>query len=422
MSNHVRSDMLTWIGFAVSFAIIFLITLLAPQRLTPFQIGAIWTIAISAGFINHGILDRVKIMILSGSISIVVTLISLALAPMFFSVGWIILGFGISISGFSNRLLTEGLVGVYIMLGGIIQLTTIYLGIVSTTDLSIWMIWLILIGLILTTVGMGTSHKSPIMYLLGSSWILVTIVSYVFYPEFIFGFVSLVFVIGMVANLIYLYRLLGRTPKIGEIFTFATRALFLRGLKKPLDQYRVIAILIEGNIGTENVIQDLLNRLETRNAAILILGPTSPTQLSLLERVRIGWVTMISAVSEKQYHILSPEDPSMVNVFLIKTLEDSPKDTKPVILGDFLDNLIPHMGDRLFYKYYSELASSARIKNYTIIFVVKADIHSEVNINVVKRFAEVIIENREREDKGRLLREVRVSNKVDNIYTDWEKY
>jgi len=45
-----------------------------------------------------------------------------------------------------------------------------------------------------------------------------------------------------------------------------------------------------------------------------------------------------------------------------------------------------------------------------------------VDINVVKRFADVIIENREREEKSRLVREVRVSNRVDNIHTDWEKY
>ena len=68
------------------------------------------------------------------------------------------------------------------------------------------------------------------------------------------------------------------------------------------------------------------------------------------------------------------------------------------------------------------LISTARTLNYTAAFIVKADIHSEVKINVVKRFADVIIENREREDKSRLVKEVRVSNLVDNIHTDWEKY
>lgn len=46
--------------------------------------------------------------------------------------------------------------------------------------------------------------------------------------------VAAVFAVGMIANFVYLYRLLGRTPKIGEIISFATRALFLKGLKKPI--------------------------------------------------------------------------------------------------------------------------------------------------------------------------------------------
>jgi hypothetical protein len=112
----------------------------------------------------------------------------------------------------------------------------------------------------------------------------------------------------------------------------------------------------------------------------------------------------------------------MVSVFLDKTLKSLPKDEKPVILGDFLDNMIPHMDESLFYKYYSDLASAARIMDHTVVFIVKADIHSEMNINVVKRFADVIIENREREEKESLVREVRVSNKVDNIHTQWKKY
>jgi hypothetical protein len=45
-----------------------------------------------------------------------------------------------------------------------------------------------------------------------------------------------------------------------------------------------------------------------------------------------------------------------------------------------------------------------------------------VDINVVKRFADVIAENRRREEKGRLVREVRVSNRVDSSYTGGERY
>lgn len=204
--------------------------------------------------------------------------------------------------------------------------------------------------------------------------------------------------------------------------TFATRALFLGGLTKPIDQYRVIAILIKGNIRGENIIQDVMSRLEPNNAPILLLGPTAPTQLSLSEDIKVGWVTSVSDISDMAYRILSPENATETSIFLTKTLKSLPEDMKPVILGDFLDNMIPHMSESLFYKYYSGLASNARVANYTAVFVVKADIHSEININVVKRFADVIIENRESEKKGKLIREVRVSNLVDNIHTDWEKY
>jgi hypothetical protein len=84
--------------------------------------------------------------------------------------------------------------------------------------------------------------------------------------------------------------------------------------------------------------------------------------------------------------------------------------------------MIPHMDESLFYKFYSNLASATRIRNHTVIFVVKADIHREMDINIVKCFADVIIENREREEKGRFIREVRVSNRIDDIHTEWKKY
>jgi hypothetical protein len=406
------------IGFAIGFFVAFLVTIFAPEGMTWDQIEAVWTIAISAGFINHGIWERDRGLVLGSFLSIAATLISLPFAPTFFPVGWIVLGCTVAISAFYRAPRTENLlIGVYIALGGFIRLLSVHL---STSYSSAMMVWMVLIGLLIMTVAM--EGKNPVMRFMGASCILVSVVSYTFFPEFMFLSVALVFAVGMPVNTVYMYRLLGRKPKIGEIFSFATHALFLHGLKKPIDQYSVIAILIKGNIGAEKVVHDLISRLEGRCTPILLLGPTSPTQLSLPKDAKVGWVTTISGVSELEQSILSPEDPSMVSVFLTKTLKTLPEDSRRVILGDFLDNMIPHMDGSLFYKYYSDLASAARILNYTVVFIVKADIHSEVDINVVKRFADVIIENREREEKGRLVREVRVSNRVDNINTDWEKY
>jgi hypothetical protein len=417
VSNNTREEMLVWIGFAVSFAIAFFIIIVGQEKLMVDQVWAIWTAAMSTGFISHGIWHRQRIIIFGSFLSIVVTLFSLVFVTQLFPMGWVVLGCTVAMSGFLSHLRFQSLIGVYVTLGGVITLFSVYL---TGSALSVLLVWMVLTGLIFITVSMET--KNPVIHFMGACWILVSVTSYIFYPELMLSLLLLTFIAGISANFLYLYRLLGRTPKIGEIFSFATRALSLHGLKKPIDQYRVLALLIRGNIGAENVIHDLMSRLEPKCAPILLLGPTAPMQLSFSEKVKIGWVTAVSVISEPDYPILPPEDPTKVSVFLTKTLETLPGEVKPVIIGDFLDNMIPHMSESTFYKFYSDLASTARMLNYTVVSIVKADIHREVNINVVKRFADVIIENREREDKSRLVREVRVSNQVDNIHTNWEKY
>jgi hypothetical protein len=416
-SNNTREEMLVWIGFAVSFAIAFFIIILGQERLMVDQVWAIWTVAMSTGFISHGIWHREKIIIFGSFLSIVVTLFSLVFVPPLFPMGWVVLGCAVTISSFLSHSRFQSLIGIYVTLGGIITLLSVYL---TGSTLSALIVWMVLAGLIFISVAMET--RNPIVHLMGACWILVSVTSYIFIPDLMLPLLLITFIAGTSANFLYLYRLLGRTPKIGEIFSFATRALSLHGLKKPIDQYRVLALLIRGNIGAENVIHDIISRLGPKCAPILLLGPTAPMQLSFSEKVKISWVTAVSVVSEPDYTILPPEDPSKVSVFLTKTLETLSGEVKPIIIGDFLDNMIPHMSESTFYKFYSDLASTARMLNYTVVSIVKADIHREVTINVVKRFADVIIENREREDKGRLVREVRVSNQVDNIHTSWEKY
>jgi hypothetical protein len=417
VSNNTRKEMLVWIGFAVSFATAFFIIILGQERLMEDQIWAIWTLAMSTGFISHGIFHRERIIIFGSFSSIVVTLFTLVFAAQLFPLGWIILGCAVAMSGFSSHLKFQSLIGVYVTLVGVVTLFSVYL---TGSALSVLLVWMVLTGLIFITVAMET--KNLVIHFMGACWILVSVTSYVLYPELMLPLLLLTFIAGTCGNVLYLYRLLGRTPKIGEIFSFATRALSMHGLKKPIDQYKVLALLIRGNIGAEDVIHDVMIRLEPRCAPILLLGPTAPMQLQISNNVKIAWISAVANVSAKEFTTLSPEDPSRISIFLTKTLETLPREVKPVVLGDFLDNMIPYMSESTFYKFYSNLASTARTLNYTIVFIVKADIHSEVEVNVVKRFADVIIENREREDKGKLVREVRVSNLVDNIHTDWEKY
>jgi hypothetical protein len=323
----------------------------------------------------------------------------------------------VAISSFFRRSQYQGLIGVYITLGGVITLLSVYL---TGTTASALLVWMVLVGVIFITVGIET--KNPITHFMGACWILVSAASYVLYSELMLPFLLLIFVAGTTANFFYLHRLLGRTPKIKDMLSFTARVLSFHGLKQPIDQYNVLAILIKGNIGAKSVIHDVMNRLESKCSPILLLGPTAPMQLHSYDNVKIAWITTISGESAKEYTTLNPEDPSKVSIFINNTLKKLPKDAKPIILGDFLDNMIPHMNESTFHRFYSDLASTARALDHTVVFIVNADIHSEVKINVVKRFSDVIIENREREDKEKLIREVRVGNLVDNIHTDWEKF
>ena len=417
MQDHRRIEVRVWVGFAASFSLAFLATFLAQDRLAEDQVWAVWTVALSAGFINHGFWHRDRIELLSSAVSMALALLALVLVPALFPAGWILMGCASAVSGLYNRSRNQSLIGVFVALGGMIHL----LAVLFTIDpLSVLLVWLVLAGLIFITV--GTETTNPIPHFIGVAWILVSVASYAFFPEFMFWSLLLVFAGGMTANFFYLYKLFGRAPKIGEILSFASRALFLKGLKKPIDQYRVLAILLQGNIGAQNVTHDVLSHLEPRCVPVLLLGPTAPMQLSLPPGAKVAWVSGVSGRSKLDVPVLSPEDPTAVNVFLTKTLDALPQDARPVILGDFFDNMIPHMDESLFYRYYSEQASATRVSNHTLIPIVNVDIHREVDVNVVKRFADVIIENREREARGRLIREVRVSNRVDDIHTDWERY
>jgi hypothetical protein len=417
VQDHARIEMRVWVGFAASFSLAFLTTILAQDRLTADQVWAVWTVALSAGFTNHGFWHRDRIVFASGALSVVLALLSFLFFPALFPAGWIITGGGAAVSGFYNRSRTQSLVGAFVTLGGMIHLLAT---LTATPALSVLLVWLVLTGLIFITVGMETT--SPVPHFMGMAWILVSVASYAFFPEFLFWSLLLVFAGGMIGNAAYLYRLLGRAPKVGEILSFASHALFLKGLKKPIDQYRVLAILLKGNIGAKNVTHDVLSHLEPTCVPVLLLGPTAPMQLSLPNEAKVAWVTGLSGSSKPDCPVLSPEDPTAVSLFLTKTLDALPEGVVPVILGDYLDNMIPHMDESLFYKYYSDQASATRVSGRTLIPIVNVDIHRTVDVEVVKRFADVIIENREREARGRLIREVRVSNRVDNIYTDWERY
>jgi len=406
-----------WAGFAVAFFIVFALLFLAWNNLDSNLIGGLITIAMAVGLLNHGFWYRDRIMMGGSSLSIILTISLLVMEPALFPIGFIVLGLGQGISGITNGMQIETMVGGFLFMGGILALLSTYIS--PESDWGVWMVWMILVGLIFITVSRET--KNPVTHYLGIFWVLLTSLVYIFRPDLMFPLLGMLFAAGMTVNFIYFYRVLGRTPKLSELFSFASRALFLRGLAKPIHRYGVIVALLRGNMVGKDIIHDVLSRIEPDVTPVILLGPTAPNQLELEQNVKLGWVNTVEGENDPSYQVLPPEDLNGINVFLSKSISSVPGG-KTAVIGDFLDNMIPQMDQGTFFRFYSDLVSRSRVGEHTMILVLKADMHPDVEIQMVKRFADVIMESREREERGKLIREVRVSNLADNIETDWERY
>jgi len=416
----LTGDRRAFLSWGVLLAIGLLIQSIVPRALHVFVALAFWWVLIGIGLTLTGVSERMRLMTYYGFLIILSGLIfEVGSVSGFVPYGFVLLSFGIFVGvGLALvGLLTDWTVvptGVYMLIGSVIQYIA-PLSLYSFIDV----LWLTLAGAAFAS--FGFMKKSAFAHFTGMAFIFGLLAVFVLGGNIaVVGLVGFAIIGGaLLVSYFYMFRTLGRTPRVEEILTLAARALFTYGLRKPLDQYRVIAITIQGDIATELVINELLTKIEEKWRPIVLLGPTSPTQVAMPRDIKVGWVTSLTGISG-DYTLLSPANPSDVNIFLSGAMKDVSNSHLPVLIGDFLDNMIPLMREDAFYKYYSELASRVKVLNYTAVFIVKSDIHPEVAVNIVKSFADVIIENREREYRNRIVREVRVSNKVDNFQTDWQ--
>lgn len=190
-----------------------------------------------------------------------------------------------------------------------------------------------------------------------------------------------------------------------------------------LDQYRVIVVCVRGNVSVRETMRLILKEAigPCNNLPILVLGPTAPEDITTHQSGRIGWVTFVDGTSaahpSPDVQIISPDNLLEVNLFIEKAAEgDGPQ----LILGDFLDNIIKSTrSPESFYSFFCQLASRVRLKKRTAVLVIKEDIHDRSMVEMVKRFADVVLEFRDRDNKGSLSVEMRTLNFADNIYTGW---
>src|SRR5207245_5789097 len=131
----------------------------------------------------------------------------------------------------------------------------------------------------------------------------------------------------------------------------------------------------------------------------LVLGPTAPEDLSTDWTGKVGWITFVDGTSmshpSSDVEIISPDNLLEINLFIEKA---SHGEGTQIILGDFLDNIIKSIGSpESFYSFFCQLASRIRLRKRTAILVIKEDIHEKPMVEMVKRFADIVLEFRDKD-------------------------
>ena len=189
-----------------------------------------------------------------------------------------------------------------------------------------------------------------------------------------------------------------------------------------LDKYRLVVACVRGNVSVQETMRRLLKDalLSAETIPTLVLGPTAPEELVTGQNNRVGWVTFVNGTSHPSpdVEIISPDNLLEVNLFIEKT--SSQVEGAQLILGDFLDNVIKSTGSsESFYSFFCQLASRLRLKKRTAILIIKEDIHERPVVEMVKRFADIVLELRDQDKEGVLTVEMRTLNFADNVYTSW---
>src|SRR5216683_3035705 len=159
-----------------------------------------------------------------------------------------------------------------------------------------------------------------------------------------------------------------------------------------LDQYRLVVVCVRGNVSVKETMSLILKEA---------IGPDGPSL----------------AHPSTDVEIISPDNLLEINLFIEKA---SQGEGAQVILGDFLDNIMMSIGSpENFYSFFCQLASRVRLRKRTAILVIKEDIHEKPMVEMVKRFADIVLEFRDQDNEGALTVEMRTLNFADNIYTRW---
>jgi len=165
-------------------------------------------------------------------------------------------------------------------------------------------------------------------------------------------------------------------------------------------QFRLPRIMIgtmKGNVSAVNILKECLKTagdLRIREL-LLALGPTSPLSLGCRPYHRILWATFLHDADVRNHLaqvIVPPTHLTDLSVAFQKL--STTKNPVRLLLGDFLDNLLPVSTDSSAFTFLCTLFTKIRESEQTAFFLLTKDMHDAKKIMMVKRFADVLIEYR----------------------------
>jgi len=205
-----------------------------------------------------------------------------------------------------------------------------------------------------------------------------------------------------------------------ENITVTPENLFLR---KPLPEYRVVLVSVNGSVNVVEIIEQVLGTAKACKSEVsLLLGPTSPFDSPVFQTVPVGWVASVDSAGKlnENVEVIDPRKFLDISLFIDRQPRD---ETRPkIIIGDFLDSLLlanGSIGRPAVFLFFNHLVSRAKKEGLTLVLILSEKLHDEHDVQMVRRFADVIIECRERLEDDRTILETRGINFADRVQTCW---
>jgi len=185
---------------------------------------------------------------------------------------------------------------------------------------------------------------------------------------------------------------------------------------------RIMIGTMKGNVSAVNILKECLKTardLRIREV-LLALGPTSPLSLGCRTCQRILWATFLHDTDIRnnlEPVIVPPTHLTDLSVSFQKL--SSTNNPVRLLLGDFLDNVLPVSTDSAAFIFLCTLLTKIRESEQTAFFLLTEDMHDPKKIMMVKRFADVLIEYRNTGEGSGCEVETRSVDLTQDHYGDW---